>query len=382
MDFEPTKQQQMIVDSVAQFVRVESNVDRFREMRDSERGWDPNIWKRIADYGWLAVAFPESVGGIDGDFVDMALILEQLGRGLVPEPYIPSVVLAGSLLQRLGNPSQIKAVLQPMMEGDTSLALAYAERQSRYELADCRTRAARTGAGWTLDGEKVWVLNGHAADHLLVVARSSGEQLDTAGLAIFIVAAEAPGLTRTPVKTMDGQRAAFLTLEGVTVGADALLGEEGAAFEALEWAMDRAAAAACAEGQGYLQEMFQRTIEYLKQREQFGAKIGSFQALQHRAAEMLAETELCRGMMLLAALKVDSEDAEERRSDVSAAKAHLTSAGWFVQENAIQLHGGIGVTDEQDVGLYFKRLRVLQGLFGDADHHVDRFQAQGRFDAA
>ena len=382
MDFEPTKQQQMIVDSVAQFVRVESNVDRFREMRDSERGWDPNIWKRIADYGWLAVAFPESVGGIDGDFVDMALILEQLGRGLVPEPYIPSVVLAGSLLQRLGNPSQIKAVLQPMMEGDTSLALAYAERQSRYELADCRTRAARTGAGWTLDGEKVWVLNGHAADHLLVVARSSGEQLDTAGLSIFIVAAEAPGLSRTSVKTMDGQRAAFVTFEGVTVGADALLGEEGAAFEALEWAMDRAAAAACAEGQGHLQELFQRTIEHLKQREQFGAKIGSFQALQHRAAEMLAETELCKGMMLLAALKVDSEDAEERRSEVSAAKAHLTSAGWFVQENAIQLHGGVGVTDEQDVGLYFKRLRVLQGLFGDADHHVDRFQAQGRFDAA
>ncbi len=380
MDFEPTKQQQMIVDSVAQFVRVESNVDRFREMRDSERGWDPNIWKRIADYGWLAVAFPESVGGIDGDFVDMALILEQLGRGLVPEPYIPSVVLAGSLLQRLGNPSQIKAVLQPMMEGDTSLALAYAERQSRYELADCRTRAARTGAGWTLDGEKVWVLNGHAADHLLVVARSSGEQLDAAGVSIFIVAAEAPGLTRTSVKTMDGQRAAFVTLEGVTVGADALLGAEGAAFEALEWAIDRAAAAACAEGQGHLQELFQRTIEYLKQREQFGAKIGSFQALQHRAAEMLAETELCKGMMLLAALKVDSEDAEERRSEVSAAKAHLTSAGWFVQENSIQLHGGIGVTDEQDVGLYFKRLRVLQGLFGDADHHVDRFQAQGRFE--
>jgi alkylation response protein AidB-like acyl-CoA dehydrogenase len=267
-----------------------------------------------------------------------------------------------------------------MMEGDTSLALAYAERQSRYELADCRTRAARTGAGWTLDGEKVWVLNGHAADHLLVVARSNGEQLDAAGLSIFIVAAEAPGLSRTSVKTMDGQRAAFITFEGVTVGADALLGEEGAAFEAIEWAMDRAAAAACAEGQGHLQELFQRTIEYLKQREQFGAKIGSFQALQHRAAEMLAETELCKGMMLLAALKVDSEDAEERRSEVSAAKAHLTSAGWFVQENAIQLHGGVGVTDEQDVGLYFKRLRVLQGLFGDADHHVDRFQAQGRFE--
>ena len=282
MDFEPTKQQQMIVDAVSQFVRDESNVNRFRKMRDTERGWDSEIWKRMADYGWLAIAFPESIGGIDGDFVDMALILEQFGRGLVPEPYIPSVVLAGSLLQRLGSPSQIETVLQPMMEGDISLALAYAERQSRYELSDCRTRAERTGDGWTLDGEKVWVLNDHAADQLLVVARSTGEQLDTAGLSIFVVAGEAPGLTRTPVKTMDGQRAAFLTLEGVTVGADALLGKEGAAFEPLEWAMDRAAAAACAEGQGHLREMFERTIEYLKQREQFGAKIGSFQALPSR----------------------------------------------------------------------------------------------------
>lgn len=381
MDFELTKQQKMIVDAAAQFVRDVSNVERFRQMRDTERGWDPEVWKQIADYGWLDIAFSEEVGGIGGDFIDMALILEQFGRGLVPEPYIPSVVLAGSLLERLGNPDQIETVLQSMLQGDTSLALAHAERQSRCNLADCRTHAERSGDGWTIDGEKVWVLNGHAADHLLVVARTSGGQADPAGLSIFIVPSDAAGLTRTPVKTMDGQRAAFLTLKGVKVGADALLGDEGAAFDALEWAMDRAAAAACAEGQGELQELFERTVEYLKQREQFGVKIGTFQALQHRAAEMLGETELCKGMMLLAALKVDSEDAEERRGEVSAAKAHLTSAGWFVQSNAIQLHGGIGVTDEQDIGLYFKRLRVLQGLFGDADYHVDRFQAQERFNA-
>lgn len=379
MDFELTKQQKMIVDAAAQFVRDVSNVERFRQMRDTERGWDPEVWKQIADYGWLDIAFSEDVGGIGGDFIDMALILEQFGRGLVPEPYIPSVVLAGSLLERLGNPDQVETVLQPMLQGDASLALAHAERQSRYNLADCRTHAERSSDGWTIDGEKVWVLNGHAADHVLVVARTSGGQTDQAGLSIFIVPTDAAGLTRTPVKTMDGQRAAFLTLKGVKVGADALLGDEGAAFDALEWAMDRAAAAACAEGQGELQELFERTVEYLKQREQFGVKIGSFQALQHRAAEMLGETELCKGMMLLAALKVDSEDAEERRREVSAAKAHLTSAGWFVQSNAIQLHGGIGVTDEQDIGLYFKRLRVLQGLFGDADYHVDRFQAQERF---
>ena len=177
------------------------------------------------------------------------------------------------------------------------------------------------------------------------------------------------------------QRAAFLKFDDVHVADDAPLGIDGEAFEVLEWAMDRAAAAACAEGQGHLQEMLERTIEYLKDREQFGVKIGSFQALQHRAADMLAETELCKGMMLLAALKVDADDPEERRSDVSAAKAHLTSSGWYVQENATQLHGGIGVTDEQDIGLYFKRLRVLQGLFGDADHHISRFASHPQFDA-
>lgn len=382
MNFELSKPQQMIVDSVAQFVRDESNVERFRAMRETDRGWDPRVWKQMADYGWLAISFPESVGGIDGDFIDMALILEQLGRGLVPEPYIASVVLAGSVLEKLGSEAQIADILQPMMEGDTSLALAYDERQSRYNLADCKTAARKTDGGWQIDGEKVWVLNGHAADSILVVARTAGQQLAEEGLSIFVVPADSPGLSRTAVKTMDGQRAAFLTFEGVALPAGALLGPAGEAYPVLEWAVDRAAAAACAEGQGHLQEMFRRTVEYLKEREQFGAKIGSFQALQHRAAEMFAETELCKGMMLLAALKVDSEDLEERRSEISAAKAHLTSSGWFVQENSIQLHGGIGVTDEQDVGLYFKRLRVLQGLFGDADHHVGRFQEQSRFDAA
>ncbi len=382
MDFELSKQQQMIVDSVAKFVRDESNVERFRKMRDTERGWDPAVWKQMGDYGWLAISFPEAVGGIDGDFIDMALILEQFGRGLVPEPYIASVVLAGSLLEKLGTEEQIENVLQPMMDGDTSLALAYDERQSRYNLADCKTTATRTAEGWTLDGEKTWVLNGHAADTILVVARTAGEPLDREGLSVFAVAGDSDGLERTTLNTMDGQRAGFLSFKGVKVGSDDLVGAEGQAFEALEWAVDRAAAAACAEGQGHLQEMFERTVEYLKEREQFGVKIGTFQALQHRAAEMFAETELCKGMMLLAALKVDSDNAEERRSEISAAKAHLTSAGWFVQENCIQLFGGIGVTDEQDVGLYFKRLRVLQGLFGDADHHIARFQEQDRFDAA
>ncbi|HVS63870.1 MAG TPA: acyl-CoA dehydrogenase family protein [Thermoanaerobaculia bacterium] len=379
MDFELSKEQRMIVGSVATFVKEDSPVERFREMRNDDRGWDPVVWKQMGDYGWLAIAFSEEDGGIGGSFLDMALILEQLAHGLVPEPYIPSVVLAGGLLARLGSAEQKQRALRPILDGDASAALAYGERQSRYDLTDCLTRAERSGDGYRLDGEKTWVLNGHSADWLVVSGRTGGSQLDREGLSLFLIPADAAGITRTPVRGMDGQLTAFLRFDGVEVGADALLGTEGQGADALEWAIDRAAAAACAEGQGLLQQMFSRTVEYLNQREQFGVKIGSFQALQHRAADMFAEVELCKGTMILAALEADSDDAEKRRAEISAAKLQLSDGGWYVQENAIQLHGGVGVTDEQDVGLYFKRLRVLQGLFGDADHHVGRYARSSRF---
>ena len=375
MDFELTKQQEMIVDSVATFVKEESPVERFRKARTDERGWSQDLWKQMGEYGWLGIAFPEEFGGIDGNFVDMALILEQLGKGLVPEPYIPSVILAGGLLERLGSDEQKKSYLAPMIDGDTSLALAYGEPQSRYNPHDCLTTAEESGDGWVLNGTKTWVLNGHAADQILVSARTSGDQLDEAGLSLFVVPGDAKGLTRTTINGMDGQRSAHIVLDGVNVGQDALLGKAGEAGEAIAWAVDRGAAAACAEGQGELQQMLDITVEYMKQREQFGTKIGAFQALQHRAADMFAEVELCKGTMLLAAMKADTDDPEERSSEISAAKYQLSTGGWFVQENAIQLHGGIGITDEHDIGLYFKRLKVLGGLFGDADYHVARFAA-------
>ena len=374
MNFDLSEEQQILVDSVAKFVQNDSPVERFRKLRDTERGWDPTTWARMGEFGWLGVAYPEEQGGFGGRFVDLALILEQLGRGLVAEPLIPSVVLAGGLLSRLSNDAQREAFLAPMIEGRTSLALAYAERQSRYSLHDCQTRAEQRGAGWVLSGEKTWVLNGHAADQIVVVARSAGDALDTGGLSLFIVDADAAGLERVRIPGMDGQRSALLRLRNVEVGADRLLGEAGGALPSLEWALDRAAAAACAEGQGEIQELFDRTVEYLKQRVQFGVPIGSFQALQHRAADMYAETELCRSTMILAAIAADYEDPEERKAEISAAKLQLSRGGWFVQEHAIQLFGGIGVTDEQDEGLFFKRLRVLQGLFGDADWHVARYQ--------
>ena len=381
IDFELSEEQQMIVDAVSRFVGEDSNVERFRKLRENPRGWEPEMGGRMGELGWLGVPFPEEQGGFGGSFVDLALILEQLGHGLVPEPVIASVVLGGGLISRLGSDAQVERFLQPMIEGKQSLALAYAERQSRYDLHDCRATAERSGAGWTLSGEKTWVLNGHAANHLVVVARTAGEGRDRAGLSLFVVDGEAPGLARTAVNGMDGQRTGLLRFDDVAVGEDRLLGPEGEALAHLEWAIDRGAAAACAEGQGEIQELFDRTVAYLKERKQFGVAIGSFQALQHRCVEMLAEAELCRSAMILAAIRADSDDEEERKGEISAAKLQLTDGGWFVQENTIQLFGGIGVTDEQDEGLFFKRLRVLQALFGDADWHVDRFQSLRGFDA-
>lgn len=381
MNFELSEEQQILVDSVQRFVQNDSTVERFRKMRETERAWEPAMWARMGEMGWLSVPFPEAHGGFGGSFMDLALILEQLGRGLVPEPIIPSVVLAGGLISRLGSEEQRDRFLLPMIEGRSSLALAYAERQSRYDLADCLTRAEASGGAYRLSGEKTWVLNGHAADHIVVVARTSGDQLEATGLSLFVLDADTPGLSITRVNGMDGQRTGRLELDGVEVDADRLLGPADAALAPLEWAIDRAAAAACAEGQGIVQELFERTVSYLKQREQFGVPIGSFQALQHRAADMFAEVELCKSCMILAAIQADADDPEERAAEISTAKFQLTQGGWFVQSNAIQLHGGIGITDEQDEGLFFKRLRVLQGLFGDADHHSDRFQGLDGFDA-
>ncbi len=381
MNFDLTEEQQMIVDQVSKFVANESPVSRFRKLRDTERGWEPEMWAKMAEQGWFAIMLPEDQGGFGGSFVDLALILEQLGRGLVSEPVIPSVVLAGGILSDEGTEAQRDAFLTPMIEGKTTLAFAYSEKQSRYDLSDCLTKAEQSGDGWTLSGEKVWVLNGHAADQIIVVARTAGGQFDESGLSLFIVDSDAAGLERIRTPQMDGQRSAVLRFDGVQVGADRLIGREGEAFATIELAIDRGAAAACAEGQGAIQELLDRTVAYLKERQQFGVPIGSFQALQHIASDMYSETELCKSAVMLASIQVDNGDAELRKSEVSAAKLQFTDGGWFVAKNAIQLFGGIGVTDEQDEGLFFKRIRVLQGLFGDADWHVARFQSLKRFDA-
>jgi len=375
MDFELNEDQRMLADTVSSFAKQSSPLARFRKLRDDECGWDPAVWRQMGELGWLSVPFPEEVDGLGGSFVEVAVILECLAATLVPEPYVPSVVLGGYALLLAGSLEQQKRFLPPMMEGRTSLALAHAERTSRYDSTVVRTMAKRAGESWTLTGEKEWVLNGHAADEIVVSASTPD------GLALFVVPRDAAGLTLESLRTLDGHHAARARLEGVAVGADRLLGEPGAGAGTLDRLMDLGATAACAEGVGIAQAMLAMTVEYLKTRQQFGVKIGAFQVLQHRAVDMFIEVEVCRSMTMEAVMRVGADDDDERRAAVSAAKAQLAVGGRFVANQSIQLHGGVGCTDEHDIGLYFKRMRALNSLFGDEEHHVARYGALDEFTA-
>ncbi len=373
MDFELTEDQRMLAKTVSDFAKNESPVSRFRKLRDDDVGYDPAVWRSMGELGWLAVAFPESVGGLGGSFVECAIVLENLATTLTPEPYLASVVLGGMTLLRAGNAKQHETYLTPMLEGESTLALAYSEPRNRYDVGAAETKAEPSGDGYRISGRKVWVLNGHHADQLLVSARAPG------GLSLFVVPRDAPGVEVTVARTIDGHKAGFVTFDGVEVGSDALLGDEGSALAALDRTMDYAAAAAVAEGVGIASTMLHMTIDYLGTREQFGVKIGSFQALQHRAVDMYAETELLRSISMASMVRADEEDAAARRRDVSAAKYQLATGGIWVAQQSLQLHGGIGVTDEHDIGLYFKRMYALNALFGDQEHHVARFASDPAF---
>ena len=373
MDFELDQDQQMLAKTVGDFARNESPVARFRQLRDGDIGYDPATWRKMGELGWMGVPFAESVGGFGGSFIDCAIILENLANTLVPEPYMASVVLGGMTLARAGNAAQHEAYLTPMIEGETTLALAYSEAQSRHELGSVETTAMPDAGAYKLSGEKVWVLNGHHADQLIVSAKAPG------GVTLFVVPRDADGVNVTVAKTIDGHKAAFIRFDGVRLAEDARLGEEGSGLAVLDRTMDYAAAAAVAEGVGIATTMLQMTVDYLGTREQFGVKIGSFQALQHRAVDMYAETELLRSISMAAMVRADEDDSSSRRGDVSAAKYQLATGGIWVAQQALQLHGGIGVTDEHDIGLYFKRMYALNALFGDQEHHVARFASDPSF---
>jgi alkylation response protein AidB-like acyl-CoA dehydrogenase len=370
MDFQLTDEQKLLRDSVRTFTKQRSPVTRFRKIRDDGGGWDPALWREMGELGWLSLPFPESVGGFGGSLVDVGLLLEAFGATLVPEPYLASVVLAGTALLHAGNDAQHERWLAPLCDGRSSLALAHFDRGHRFAMTPATT-ATRDGDAWRVRGHKSFVAHGHRADTILVSA--TGPE----GTVLFALPRDHAALRIAAVRTIDGLGAGAIEIDGSIADEHRLAG--GSADRALELACDAAAAMAVSEGLGVCQATLELTVSHLRTREQFGTPIGAFQALQHRAVEMFVEVELVRSVAALAAIRGASADDDERRRAVSAAKVQLATSGRFVTQHAIQLHGGIGITDEHDVGLYFKRMHALGVMFGDEEHHLRRFAAQPSF---
>ncbi|HMG20409.1 MAG TPA: acyl-CoA dehydrogenase family protein [Kofleriaceae bacterium] len=375
MNFDFSEEQNQLRGALARLLDRGYEFDKRKRIVASEPGFSREIWRQLGELGALSIALPEQHGGAGGGAVDTLVIMEALGRRLVVEPYVPAIVLGAGLVARAGSDAQRAALLPRVAAGQHLLALAHDERDTRYELARIATRARPdgSGGGYVLDGDKTVVLGGGAADTLIVSARTAGEPGDPDGISLFVVDAGAPGVTRHGYATQDNHRAADVALAGVRVGGDALLGPAGGGLALVEHAIEHGIAAVCGEALGVMTMLVELTSAYVKTRKQFGVPIGQFQALQHRLADMLMRVEQARSMAYLLATTVDSPDAAQRRRIAAAAKAMVSQAGRFVGQGAIQLHGGIGVTDEAPVSHYFKRMTVIGMTFGDADHHVARF---------
>ena len=367
MDFNYTEEQLALQDTLRRFIARDYAFEHRRALAKSADGFSRSAWKTFADFGVLALPFPEDSGGLNGNAVDTMLVMEMLGRGLALEPYVATVVLCGGLLRDAAGPAQKAALLPAIAGGELMLALAHSEPGARYGLDRVATTAAAVGSGWTLDGAKAVVLGAPSADKLIVSA------MDARGISLFLVDAGAPGVTLRSYPTQDGARAADISFAKVAVGAGALIGTAGGALPLLERAIDYANAALCAEAVGIMSALNEVTLEYLKTRKQFGVPIGKFQALQHRMADMVIATEQARSMATLAAVRADSADAAERSRSIAAAKAYVTQSARLVGQQAVQLHGGMGVVDELNVAHYFKRLTMIGLTFGDADYHLGRF---------
>jgi pimeloyl-CoA dehydrogenase small subunit len=373
MDFDFTEEQRLLDETVRRLVKDEYGFEKRKAYKAAPEGFSRKLWARYAEIGLLGLPFAEEHGGFGGSAVESMIVMESFGRGLVLEPFLASVILGGGLVSSAGSAAQKQAILPQVAAGKLMLAFAHGEPQSRYALADVEARAERDGGGYLLSGNKAVVLHGDSADRLVVSARSDGSRRDRNGISLFLVDAKAKGLGVRGYPTVDGLRAAEITLDRVRVDADAVLGAPGQAYPAIEHAVDRAIAALCAEAVGIMEVLNATTLEYLKTRKQFGVPIGSFQVLQHRMAEMVLEHEQAKSMAILAALSADGADARERRRVISAAKVQIGKSGRFIGQQAIQLHGGIGMTDEYSAGHYFKRLTMIAQSFGDEDHHLDRF---------
>jgi pimeloyl-CoA dehydrogenase small subunit len=377
MDFDLSEEQRLLKDSVTRMIEDEYDFEKRKAYGREPEGYSRVRWRQFAELGLLGLPFEERHGGYAASPVETMIVMEAFGRGLVLEPYLATIVLGGGLLRFAGSEAQQAALVPSIVAGDLLLAFAFTERQSRYDLADVAVSAGTASGGFVLNGQKGVVLHGDSADRLIVSARTAGGRRDREGISLFLIDRQADGVSVRGYPTVDGLRAAEIEFRDVRIGPDALLGSQDQALPLIERAVDAGIAAVAAEAVGAMSAMHELTVDYLKTRKQFGVPIGSFQVLQHRAVDMFVALEQARSMAYLATMMADQQDPSERRKSVSAAKVQIGRSARLVGEQAIQLHGGIGMTMEYKVGHYFKRVTMIDTLFGDADHHLAAVAAAG-----
>ena len=374
MDFSNTEEQQMLQESVQKFVYKNYDFDTRNQIIASEKGFSQENWDLFAELGWLTVPFKDDDGGFGGSAVDLAVMMEEFGKAMLVEPFIATAVLSGGVISGQGSAEQKAELLPKLMEGKLQLACAYAEQGSRFNLVNIKTSATVEGDTVVLNGSKTAVLNGANAEILLVAARESGAATDSEGISMFMVDASSAGVSIQSYANMDGKKSAEISFKDVSVPISRRLGASGSASKVLQDSVDRATLAVSAEAIGAMESLLHKTVEYSKTRKQFGTAIGTFQALQHRMADMFIECQLARSILIMAAMKLDSgEDALEKTKSVSAAKSRIGRAIQKVGQDAIQIHGGIGMTEELDVGHLFKSVTAAEIMFGNTDYHTQRF---------
>jgi alkylation response protein AidB-like acyl-CoA dehydrogenase len=371
VDFNFTEEQEMVRDGLSRMVREQYGWQTRRAAIASDAGWRPEIWAQLAELGILGMPFSEDDGGFGGGAVDAMVVMQEFGKGLVVEPFVPTVVCAGGFLKHAGTPAQKEEHIGGIIDGSRVFAFAYAEPRGRYDYADIETTAKKNDGGYVLNGHKAVVMGAPWASHLIVTARTSGDRRDTHGVSVFVVDKATDGIVTRDYETVDGRRASEVYFENAAIPADTLIGEEGAALPLIEKVTDEAVAAQCAEACGAMKVAHAMTVEYSRQRKQFGVPIGSFQVLQHRMVDMYTAYEQAVSLTYLATLRLDSSEIERKRA-ASAAKVGVGQAARLIGQEAVQIHGGNGVTDEYAIGHYFKRLTIFDTEFGNVDHHMKR----------
>ena len=372
MDFTFNEEQSLIQDQVDQFILKEYDWETRQSLSHSDLGFGQENWQKFAELGWLGISVSEDSGGFGGSAIESMLIMEAFGKGLVVEPFLETMIMSGGILDDHGSAEQKSSLLEPAIAGNMQLALAYAEPQSRFNLSDVVTEAKADGDNFILNGYKSVVMNGPSANKIIVSARTSGSQLDENGITLFVIDSEASGLNKANYKTVDGRRASDLTIENVSVSRDDIVGELDSGYEILDSAIDKAILAISAEAVGAMEVLYKTTVEYTKTREQFGTAIGKFQVLQHRMVDMFMEYEQCKSLLYMATMKHE-EGAADSKKAISGLKYQVGKAGKFIGQQAVQLHGGMGVTDELNVGHYFKRLTTVGTIFGNTDYHLKKY---------